>query len=86
MDFDLRAFLKERDEVLMSLDVDRVMAFHAKHNPGSDVHNDREAAEVGMHKARTACLSLPREARMLSKRWLSERGYKSMDDGDLTDG
>jgi hypothetical protein len=38
---------------------------------------------IGIHKARTACLSLPREAHLFSKMWLMVRGYDSMDDGEL---
>ena len=82
---DIAAFVKERDEALLSGDVDRCMAFHAKHNPDSIVPNNREIAEIGMHKARTAALSLPMSARVESRKWLSERGYKSLDGGTIQD-
>lgn len=77
------AYLKERDEVLMSGNIDRLIAFQNKHNPSSPFRN-REIAEVSLHKSRTAVQSLPMEYRLASKRWLSERGYHSLDDGDLS--
>lgn len=81
---EIAAFVKERNEVLLAGDVDRLIAFHSKHNPGA-VFSSREVAEIAMHKARTACTGLPMEARLESKRWLRERSYGSFDDGDLTD-
>lgn len=81
-DDEIEAFVKERNEVLLSGNVDRVMSFHLKYNPDIPFPN-REVAEIAMHKGRTAALGLPIEARLESKRWLSERGYSSMDDGNL---
>jgi hypothetical protein len=82
---EIKAFVKERDQMLLACDVDRMMAFHAKHNPDSPGFSSREVAETALHKARTGVLTLPMEERLKSKRWLRERGYSSMDDGDLVD-
>lgn len=82
------AFCKERDEVLLSGDLDRVIEFQKKYNPRlSEVIDSfsREKQEAGMHKAITAMPSLPRSHRMKSKHWLVEHGYQSWDDGDLND-
>jgi hypothetical protein len=79
----IKAFVKERDDVLMSGDVDRCIAFHKKHNPARPFPS-RDVAEVSMHKARTATRSLPMSYRLASRKWLSERGYTSLDDGELT--
>jgi len=84
VDDEIEQFVKERDEVLLSGDLLRLRAFHAKHNPDSKSPSD-ELLEVGLHKSRTAAKSLPVEARLLSKRWLREHGYSSLDDGDLND-
>lgn len=82
----IAAFVKERNEVLLRADLDEVAAFQKKHNPDMDWDAvPRHIQEVGMHKAITAVSHLPRPHRMKSKRWLTERGYKSFDDGDLTD-
>lgn len=82
---EIKAFVKERDEMLLACDVDRMLAFHAKHNPDGPGFSSREVAEAALHKARTGARTLPMEARLASKRWLRDRGMSSMDDGDLTD-
>jgi len=80
---EIKAFVKERDEMLMAGNIDRLIAFHEKHNPGIRAFSSRGVAEVSLHKARTAAKSLPLVFRIESKKWLSERGYTSMDDGEL---
>jgi len=80
---EIAEFVKERDEMLMSLDVDRMLAFHEKHNPAVGAPSNRNVCLISMHKARTAAKTLPIEARRLSRDWLTERGYTSLDDGDL---
>lgn len=74
---DLAAFVRERDEALLSGDVERVRNFHTKWNPGIRPM-PREVAEVAMHKARTAAMSLPVEAREASEKWLADRGFESL--------
>ena len=77
----IKQFVAERDRVLLSLDEAAIR----KHNNKWHVRtpDDPVVFWIGIHKARTACLSLPREARLLSKMWLMTRGYQSLDDGDL---
>lgn len=72
-------FVRERNEMLMACDVDRAIAFHEKYDPVARTPS-RDIVEVGIHKARTACLSLPIEARQESHQWLKERGYSSFGD------
>ena len=79
----IKEFVKERDAALRTLDIDVCIAFAKKWSPDR-ASVTREVAEIGMHKARTAALSLTKEERQFSKDWLTERGYKSLDDGDLT--
>jgi hypothetical protein len=74
---------KERNELLMSGDIVRLTVFYRKHNPGAPEFSSPEVAEIMLHKARTAIRSLPMKYRVESKKWLDERGYRSMDDGDL---
>ena len=80
---EIKAFVKERDEMLMAGDVDRCIAFHEKHNPGIRAFPNRLVAEISLHKARTGAKSLPFVFRIESKKWLTERGYSSLDDGEL---
>jgi hypothetical protein len=76
---EIKAFVKERDEMLLANDVERCHAFHAKHNPSQPKMPDH-ICQIAIHKARTAAKSLPKEARLESKRWLLERNYTSLDD------
>lgn len=82
---EIAAFIKERDEILLAGDIDLMMAFHRKHNPGLPPFSSREVAEAALHKARTGAKTLQREARMESARWLRARGMSTFDDGDLWD-
>jgi len=83
---EIKAFVKERDEMLLKLDIQAAKDFHKKYNPTiSDAFEkaDDELVLRSIHKARTAARSLPLEARKFSKDWLTMRGSSSMDDGDL---
>lgn len=77
----LRAYLIARNDILAKGDPDALMQFMLDWK--LPVPSNRYAAEVTLHKARTGAVSLPRELRVASKRWLTERGYGSLDDGDL---
>jgi hypothetical protein len=77
------AFVRERDEMLMDGDIDRLIAFQKKHNPDIRAFHSREVAEISLHMTRTAAKSLPMTYRIESRKWLTERGYASLDDGDL---
>jgi hypothetical protein len=79
---DIDAFIEERNEMLISGDLDRAEAFFAKHAPNRPVPT-RDVLEVSIHKSRTAITNLPLEVRKASKAWLTEHGYHSLDDGDL---
>jgi hypothetical protein len=77
---DVKAYLKYRDEVLLSGDVERVIKLLKESYGAAPTH---AAAERAMHQAITAALSLPMEHRIKSKKWLSDRGLDSWDDGDI---
>lgn len=82
---EIETYVKERDSVLLSGDVAKVAALRKKHSPYLSPPISPEVEEIAMHKAITGCLSLPFDYRKKSKRWLTERGYTSFDDGDLDD-
>src|SRR5512138_260230 len=71
----VKQFVAERDRALLSLDESTIRAHMAKWSIRTP--EDPDLFWVGIHKARTGCLSLPREARLLSKMWLTARGYHS---------
>jgi hypothetical protein len=79
----IKAFVAERDEMLLECDIDRMKAFHAKYNPNTKPFSNDEVAWLSLHKARTGAKSLPLEARLQSYNWLKERGFSSLDDGEL---
>lgn len=77
-------FAAERNDALLSLDKEKILAYGQKWGVNfSKVPGDEEGFWASVHKARTAIPALPMAARVLSKRWLSERGMASMDDGDV---
>ncbi len=79
---EINDFITRRNEVLRTRDVDKVMDFLKEWNPDA-VPKSSDVVEVGMHKSITAVASLPIEDRLASKKWLADRGYYSLDDGDL---
>ncbi len=80
--FDFEQFKADQRAAFLSLDLAQIRAFLAKYGeqpPKSDV-----VLLAGIHKARTALKTLPMEARIESKQWLTERGMSSLDDGDVS--
>jgi hypothetical protein len=73
---DLAAFVKERNDILMKGDLEKMIAFHKKYNPDAEPI-DLVVAEVALHKGRTAITALPMELRTASHKWLIERGNLS---------
>ena len=78
---DLQEYLRKRDQILLTLDIDGMIAL-MKEN-GSPAPSNRQVALIALHKARTGCTSLPMEARAISKQWLLDHSYQSFDDGDV---
>lgn len=81
MDKKLKRFLRDRDAALMSLDKAKICAYLRKY--GESPHPNEEVFWRGIHKARTACKSLPMTARVESAKWLIARGSEPMDDGEV---
>lgn len=77
----IAAYNKDRNEALLSLDEQKIRAFMEKWNVQTTEHP--ETFWCGVHKAITAINALPLEQRLKSKLWLDQRGWKSLDDGDL---
>ena len=80
MENDIQQFVKDRNEALLSLDKDKIIVFMNKYKiplPSPEVF------WITIHKCRTASTGLRTEAREMSKEWLTQRGFQSMDDGDI---
>lgn len=78
----IKLYNRERNAMLMQRDPDALMAFMRERGL-QGVPPSRASAEVTLHKTITGVVSLPRKLRRASKRWLTERGFHSLDDGDL---
>lgn len=78
----LAAYNRERDEALLSLDEARIRAFFRKWNE-YEIPAEPAVFWGSVHKAVTGATNLPIEFRRASKAWLLERGFRSLDDGDL---
>jgi len=78
----LREMMEERDAALLSMDEARLRAYFLKYN-SRPAPKEPEVFWRMVHKARTACTSLPMEVRSESKRWLLARGSEPLDDGDV---
>ena len=78
----IEEFIAERDAALLSLDEIKIRALFRKFN-GKEMPSDPEIFWTSVHKAITGATSLPIAFRKASKAWLSERGFQSLDDGEL---
>ena len=73
-EFDRAAFLAERREILLALDVGKARAFHKKYNPHSVSPSD-EIILIGLHKARCEATDRPEPEKAIRRFWLRHRGY-----------
>lgn len=78
----LEDFKRDRIEALASMDEQKIRAFHRKYNH-AELTVDPMVFWASVHKAITGCLDIPIEQRRISKKWLDEHGFRSLDDGDL---
>lgn len=67
-----RAFIKERDEALLSLDRSKIEVYLRKYQ--IPIPQDDEVFWRGVHKAICAINSAPESAKKASKAWLREHG------------
>jgi hypothetical protein len=79
---DLTEALKERDQILIDLDIDAAKAFILKH--GGRITNQQESLNWLriIHMARLECLSVPQYFRDASRMWLATRYPQRI--GDLS--
>lgn len=75
---DLDAFIRERNEALLSLDREKIEAHMRKYE--CPIPADDEMFWAGIHKARTAVKTFPEDERKKSRDWLADRGLSHMGD------
>jgi hypothetical protein len=71
-----RAFIKERDESLLSLDEKKIRAYAKKYNV--KMPEDSKTFWAGIHKARCAIGSIPEAEKQKSRDWLKENGFREL--------
>jgi hypothetical protein len=71
---DLDQFFKDRDEALLSLDKDKILAYSIKY--GAYIPKDERVFWAGVHKARLALSCVDAEGKILSRNWLVEKGWE----------
>jgi hypothetical protein len=74
----ISAYVRERDEVLRALDVERFEAFWRKHRqpmPRSGRWAGPIVPLIMMHKARLAVETMSEAEKAVSREWLAARGY-----------
>lgn len=73
-----------RDAALLSLDEEAIRSYFAAWNGGVDEFPRRKSEFwKQIHQAITAVNSLPADFRLSSKRWLLNRGHRSLDNGQV---
>jgi hypothetical protein len=77
----IREFNEKRNKLLLAQDLEGLRKFLKERK--MPCPRDNATLRVTMHKSITAVLSLPKEFRQRSKDWLTQRGFQSLDDGDL---
>ena len=78
-EFDLEEFLRDRNEILLSLDGDYVdtekfIAYSWKYD--IPIPANKKVVLAGLHKARFHWTKCPADKREDSKRWLEKNGFK----------
>lgn len=66
----MEAFLNDRNEALLSLDIDKINAYLRKY--GSPELSNDEVGWRAIHKARTAITAFSESERQKSRDWLAE--------------
>lgn len=72
--FDLEQFNSDRDEALLSLDKQNILAFQRKYNIGFKPSNE-QVFWAAVHKAILTLNAATKEQKMQSSEWLKTNGF-----------
>jgi hypothetical protein len=75
VDKQLAAYIKERDVILHSLDVEAYAAFRRKHGLTETPLTDPSVPLAAMHKSRLHIGYFSEEEKAVSRLWLRKNGY-----------
>lgn len=79
----VQEYIKARDKVLLNGKLEDLKAFLKERN--MPCPKRKEILIVVWHQCITASENLPKDYRRISRKWLIDRGYRSLDNGDLED-
>jgi hypothetical protein len=68
-------FIRDRDEALLSLDKDKILAYSIKY--GVHIPRDESVFWAGVHKARLALNCVDAEGKTISRNWVAENGFSA---------
>lgn len=75
MKIDMKKFVQERNEALLSMDEQKIRAYMKKYGVDFDPKNET-VWWVGVHKAILGISSITPEQRERSEKWLVEHGFR----------
>ena len=70
----IKNFIKQRNEALLSLDKDKIIALSEESGP-YEIPEDESVFWAGVHKARLGVVSFSPEVKEESRNWLREHGF-----------
>lgn len=75
MSFDFEEFKRERDEALLTMDIDKVLDYCIKYE--IPIPLNPAVLIAGLHKARCHATTIPEELREESRAWLEAHGMSA---------
>jgi hypothetical protein len=79
----VQEYVKARDKVLLNGKLEDLREFLKERNMPCPKRKD--VLTVVWHQCITASENLPKDYRRISRKWLIDKGYRSLDNGDLED-
>lgn len=70
---DIKQFIKDRDEALLSMDREKILAYCHKY--GARMPSNELVFWAGVNKAICAINTIPQDRRDHSRKWLIEHGF-----------
>jgi len=82
-DFSMDEVIRERNEMLTTLDTETFRIFMSKYNPGEADYETMPEHKIlhSLHLARLQVDTIPESLKDESRAWLKERGLKTFEEG-----
>ena len=73
----IKEFLKKRDEALLSLDREKIIALSELSGTSRQPPDDERVFWAGVHYARLGVVGFSDEVKQVSREWLAEHGFNA---------